>query len=69
MTNATDASYNEKLSYGLLMSRGELTALRVLAARRGMAVSQLIRETMRPLVDEAYRLFEKGLPPRPTERS
>ena len=59
-----NANGRDVVSYGLLIDRSELTALRVLAARRSMSVAQLFRETLRPLVDEAYRQFGKALPPR-----
>lgn len=69
MTNTADPSYyNQLLSYGLKIKRGELLALRMLAARRNMSVAQMIRESaVIPLTNEAYARLGAALPQRPKE--
>ena len=67
--NGPEPRFRNPCSYGLRMEKREVALLRVMASRRDLSVAQLLREAIRPLIQEAEKRYGKTIPGEPTALS
>ncbi len=61
--------FRNPVSYGLRMEKREIALLRKLASMSDRSVAQVLREAIRPVIQEAEERFGKSIPGEPTPLS